>query len=62
MGRNIMNAPTLYRQKTYEAGLLLNNVLGTKTCEQHYYTGNQQIHQYNVLRPRELQFYVPFDI
>lgn len=57
-----MNASTLYRQKTYEAGLLLNNVLGTKTCEQHYYTGNQQIHQYNVLRPRELQFYVPFDI
>lgn len=31
MGRNIMNAPTLYRQKTYVVGLLLNNVLGTKT-------------------------------
>ena len=62
MGTNIMNVPASYRQKTYEVELLLNNVLGTKTYEQHYYTNNQQIHQYNVLRPRELQFYVPFDI
>lgn len=57
-----MNVPTSYRQKTYEVELLLNNVLGTKTYEQHYYTSNQQVYQYNVLRPRELQFYVPFDI
>ena len=57
-----MNAPTLYRQKTYEAGLLLNNVLGTKTCEQHYYTDNQRIYQYNVLRSWKLQFYISFDM
>lgn len=31
MGTNIMNAPTSYRQETYEVELLLNNVLGTKT-------------------------------
>lgn len=57
-----MDLQVSYRQKRYEVGLFLNNVLGTKTYEQHYYTTNQQIHQYNTLRPREILFSVSFDI
>lgn len=51
-----------YRRKLYEIGVSLNNILNTKTYEQHYYTTGTQVHQYNNLRPREFMVNVSFDI
>lgn len=56
-----MDLSISYRQKHYEIGLSLNNLLGTKTYQQHYYTTNQQIYQVNYLRPREIMATVSFD-
>lgn len=57
-----MDLSASYRKKHYEIGVTMNNIIGTKTYEQHYYTINQQIHQYNRLRPRELMLHVSFDL
>ena len=57
-----MDLSVAYRRKTYELSVAMNNVLGTDTYKQHYYTINQQIHQLNILRPREILFTASFDI
>ncbi len=56
-----MDLSVSYRQKHYEIGLSLSNILGTKTYQQHYYTTSQQIFQVNYLRPREIMANVSFD-
>ncbi len=57
-----MDLSISYRQKHYEIGGSLTNLLGTKTYQQNYYTTNQQIYQVNYLRPREIMANVSFDL
>lgn len=51
-----------YRQKKYEVGLTLSNILGVDDYRQRYVTPTQRVFQVNELRPREILAKVSFDL
>lgn len=51
-----------YRTKKYEAGISLNNIIGSNSYERHYVTANATVFAVSSLRPREILAKVCIDL